>query len=599
MTEEIQTPNSSHTPILVAVAWPYANGPFHVGHVAGVYLPADIFARYHRAAGDNVLMVSGSDCHGTAITVRADREGVKPIDIINQYHPAFLHTFEKLGIMFDLFTTTLTPNHYSTTQEIFLALLEKGYIFKGEMTAGYSETLNRFLPDRYIEGECYFCHYPRARGDQCDNCGNLIDAEKLINPHSSFDSGRVVFKETQHFFLDLPKLEPKIRDWLNTGDKQAYWRPNTIRFTNNWLQDGLRPRAITRDLDWGIPIPLDDPAFADKRIYVWFDAVIGYFSASKEWAQTIANDPKAWTKWWEPSTGQDAGNEARAYYFMGKDNIPFHTIIWPGMLLGVGELNLPYDVVASEFMNLENDKMSTSRNWAVWMHDIEERYQADAIRFYMTLRAPETQDSNWSWTDFVQVVNNELIATYGNLVNRVLSFTYKNFDGKVPPRGQYDTRDKELEVLTDETFQEVTNLLEGAHFREALRKAMSLASAANRYLDETAPWKAIKTDRDAAAKSLYVVIQVINALKTMTYPFLPFASQQVHSYLGFGEGDAEQGTYNGVVANGRIAVPATAQWVVEEVPENQPLREPKPIFQKLDEKVAEEELERLKQNSKQ
>lgn len=580
--------------ILVSVAWPYANGPFHVGHVAGVYIPADTFARFQRAQGHQVLMVSGSDCHGTAITVRADREGVQPIDIVNRYHPSFLKTFERLGIMFDLFTTTLTPNHYTVTQELFLALLEKGYLFRNKMIAGYSESMGRFLPDRYIEGECYNCGFKRARGDQCDNCGILIDIEKLIQPHSIFDEGMVTFRETEHFFLDLPKLEPALQQWLDSGDKKSYWRSNTIAFTNNWLQDGLRPRAITRDLDWGVPIPLADPGFKDKRIYVWFDAVTGYLSASKEWATRIAGDPDAWTKWWEPNP-QAGVNPSRAYYFIGKDNIPFHTIIWPSMLLGVGELQPPYDVVANEFMNLEGQKMSTSQNWAVWLPDIEDRYQPDAIRYYMTALAPENRDSSWSWGDFVQRINSELIGTYGNLVNRVLSFTYKNFEGCVPPRGQYSATDRELLVLMDETFQEVTQMLGTAHFRDALKKVMALATAANRYLDEAAPWKRIKVDRDEAAKSLFVVIQVINGLKTLAYPFLPFSSQQIHSYLGFPEGDEQAGTYAGLVGEGVIKVPATAQWQIEEVPDGQALREPKPIFVKLEDKVIEEELVRLDQ----
>jgi methionyl-tRNA synthetase len=526
--------------------------------------------------------------------MQADREGVQPIDIVNRYHPTFLKTFERLGIMFDLFTTTLTPNHYQTTQEIFLGLLEKGYVYKDKMVAGYSETLGRFLPDRYIQGECYNCHFAKARGDQCDNCGILIDTEKLINPHSIYDNGAVTFKETEHFFMDLPKLEPKLREWLSSGDKENFWRPNTIAFTNNWLHEGLKARAYTRDLDWGVPVPLDDPAFKDKRIYVWFDAVVGYLSASREWAQRIANDPQAWLKWWEQ---QPVGaNPSRAYYFMGKDNIPFHSIIWPAMLLGSGELNLPYDVIANEFMNLERQKMTTSGRWAVWLPDIEDRYQPDALRYYLTAVAPESSDSNWIWADFVQRINSELIGTYGNLVNRVLSFTYKNFEGKVPPRGQYNSADRELLVLLDETFREVTEMLNTAHFRDTLKKIMALATAANQYLDQAAPWKLIKTDRDAAAKALFVVIQVINGLKTLTYPFLPFSAEQVHGYLGFEQGDAETGTFSGVVEQGMIKVPPTAKWQLEEVPDGQALREPKPIFVKLDEKVGEEELSRLEQN---
>ncbi|MDP9374109.1 MAG: methionine--tRNA ligase, partial [Chloroflexota bacterium] len=403
------SPPAGRDRILVAVAWPYANGPFHVGHVSGVYLPADIFARFERARGADVLMVSGSDCHGAPITIRAEREGVAPIEIVERYHAAFLHTFERLGIKFDLFTKTYTENHYAVTQDIFLRLLEKGYLYRQTMTGSYSEAQGRFLPDRYVEGVCPVCGNPRARGDQCDNCGTLLDPERLGDPRSVLDGSPISFRPTEHFFLDLAKLEPALRAWLDGADR-SYWRANTVSFTRNWLREGLHGRAITRDLDWGVPVPVEDPAFADKRIYVWFDAVIGYLSASKEWAQR-GGGPDAWRRWWDAE--DPASAEARGYYFLGKDNIPFHTIIWPAMLIGYGGLNLPYDVPAAEFMNLEGEQMSTSRNWAVWLPDIEERYQPDAIRYYLTAIAPETRDSNWSWADFVSRVNGELVATWG------------------------------------------------------------------------------------------------------------------------------------------------------------------------------------------
>jgi len=380
-------------PILVSVAWPYANGPFHAGHISGVYLPADTFARFERARGADVLMVSGSDCHGTPITLLADREGVSPVDVVNRYHPSFLKTFEKLGIEFDLFTKTYTENHYAVTQDMFVKLLEKGYLFTKTEVGAYSASLNRFLPDRYVEGECYNCHFARARGDQCDNCGILIDAPRLINPYNTLDRGTITFRDTEHYYLDLAKLEPALLDWINGGGHKDYWRVNTLSFTDNWLREGLHERAITRDLDWGVPVPVDDPNFKDKRIYVWFDAVIGYFSASKEWAQR-QGQPDAWKKWW--LLDEEGQSPARAYYFLGKDNITFHTIIWPAILLGYGGLSLPYDVPAAEFMNLEGEKMSTSQNWALWLQDIEERYQPDALRYYLTAVAPETRDSNES-----------------------------------------------------------------------------------------------------------------------------------------------------------------------------------------------------------
>jgi methionyl-tRNA synthetase len=409
--------------ILVAVAWPYANGPFHVGHIAGAYLPADVFARYQRLRGNRVLMVSGSDCHGTPITIAAEREGIAPQDVIRRYHPTFLKTFQTLGISFDLFTQTYTDNHYRVTTDIFLRLLERGYLYKETMVGSYSETLGRFLPDRFVEGTCPNCGYPRARGDQCDGCGHLHDPQDLIAPRSVLDGAPVTFRETEHFFLDLAQLEPQLRAWLDSVDR-SYWRPNTLLFTQNWLREGLRGRAITRDLEWGVPVPVDDPAFKDKRIYVWFDAVIGYYSASIEWAQR-SGVPDAWKEWWV--CRPDGSSPARSYYFIGKDNIPFHTIIWPAMLIGYGNLALPYDVPANEFLNLEGDKMSTSRNWALWAPEIEDRYQPDAIRYYLIANGPETRDSNWSWADFVQRVNSELVATWGNLANRVISLTHRNF----------------------------------------------------------------------------------------------------------------------------------------------------------------------------
>jgi methionyl-tRNA synthetase len=579
--------------ILVSVAWPYANGPFHAGHVSGVYLPADIFARFQRALGNDVLMVSGSDCHGTPITIRAEAENITPADVIERYHPAFLKTFRALGIEFDLFTKTYTENHYKVTQDIFLRLLERGYLYKETMTGSYSEKQGRFLPDRYVEGVCPVCGNQKARGDQCDNCGTLLDPSQLGNPHARDDGSPITFRDTQHYFLDLGKLQPDLEKWLNSVDR-SYWRANTVAYTNNWISQGLHGRAITRDLEWGVPVPVEDPAFKDKRIYVWFDAVIGYYSASIEHAQRYGN-PDAWKDFWVLDENGNA--PAKGYYFLGKDNITFHTIIWPAILLGYGDRALPYDVPASEFLNLEGEKMSTSQNYALWLPDIEERYQPDAIRFYLTATAPETRDSNWSWTDFVSRINNELVGTYGNLVNRVLTNVYKNYEGKVPAPGELDETDRALLEARDKAFERTTELFKAVKLREAQREALALAAEANRYLDTKAPWKAIKTDRAAAGTTFWVALQVINTLKTLFYPFVPFASEKLHGFLGFETESADGKTsYAGQTDGEKFSVFSSARWEIVEVPAGQTLNQPGILFNKLDEKVAEEERERLNAN---
>jgi methionyl-tRNA synthetase len=420
--------------ILVAVAWPYSNSDIHVGNVTGSYLPADIFARYQRLRGNHVLMVSGSDAHGTPITVKADADGITPEQVYKNYQPRFLYLFQKLGLTYDLFTSTHTENHFKVSQSIFLALKENSLLYTEEQQQWYSPALKKFLPDRYVEGTCYICGYENARGDQCDNCGNVLDATQLINPRAKQDGSTPELRKTTHFFVDLAKLQPQVVEFLES--RKSYWRPNVVTRSLGWINSqGLHGRAITRDLDWGIPVPVD--GWEDKCLYVWFEAVIGYLSAPIEWSK-ITGQPDAWHRWWTDP-------EARAYYFIGKDNIDFHAILWPAELAGAGEqfaqifegkagkpLNLPYDVPANEFLNMEDRKLSGSRNWAVWANEFLERYDPDPLRFYLTVNMPETSDSNWDWDDFVRRNNNELVATWGNLANRVLSFSYKHWDGHVP-----------------------------------------------------------------------------------------------------------------------------------------------------------------------
>jgi methionyl-tRNA synthetase len=546
--------------ILVAVAWPYANGSLHLGQIAGAYLPADIFARYHRLAGNDVLMVSGSDQHGTPITIKAEQEGKKPAEIAARYHREFLESWQKLGISFDLFTTTGTPNHAEVTQDIFLTLLKKGYIYKDKVSQPYCPKCKRFLPDRYIEGTCPFCGSSSARGDQCDDCGKPMNPAELVEPRCRLCGTAPRFEDSEHFFLKLSAFQEKLLEWVRP---KSYWRTNVLNFTVRYLEDGLKDRAITRDIDWGVPVPLE--GYENKRIYVWFEAVIGYLSASKEWAK-INGDGEGWRPFWQDK-------DAKSYYFIGKDNIPFHSIIWPAMLKGYGGLNLPYDVPANEFLTIEGRKLSTSQNWAVWLPDYLSRYAPDPLRYLLSINMPETSDTDFSWREFFRRNNDELVATYGNLVNRVLTFVSRNFDGCVPQPGELDSQSRALLAKAEETIQNVGELISQCHFKQGIMAAMALAQEANRYLDDKSPWKIIKENREGAATSLYVALGVISALKTALYPFLPFSSRKLHGMLGF-DGD-EDG------------------WKLKLPEGGQKLGKIEPLFVKLDEKLVDEETARL------
>src|SRR5690242_2960365 len=428
--------------ILVCVAWPYAKSSTHVGQIVGAYLPADTFARYHRMAGNHVLMVSGSDEHGTPILVDSEREGINPREFVARYHHQICEVWQRLGISWDLYTETGTENHYRIVQDFFLTLYDKGYIFKDTMNSPYCPTDRRFLPDRYIEGTCPNCGYTSARGDQCDNCGHTLDPVDLIDAKCRLcgsKTSKLEMRNTDHFFLDLPKLQEPLLKWLSQG--KEHWRPNTLGFAMNWLKEGLRPRAITRDLDWGVPIPLE--GYDDKRIYVWFDAVIGYFSASVEWADRQGT-PEAWKTWWVPGQADPA---VKPYYFIGKDNIPFHTIIWPAMLIGYGNRNLPYDVPANEFMTMSGAKASSSRGNVIWTRDVLEQYGADTLRYYLSATAPEGRDTDFTFDEMLRRNNDELVATYGNAVHRTLTFLQSKLEGVVPQ--PQTLRDADREILAE------------------------------------------------------------------------------------------------------------------------------------------------------
>ncbi len=547
--------------IFVGVAWPYANGPLHLGHVAGAYLPADIFARYHRLKGDEVLMVSGSDQHGAPVTIRAEQESKSPQEIASRYHHQFVDCWQKLGISFDLFTTTGTPNHAQVTHDIFLTLLDKGYIYKDKMLQAYCPKCRRFLPDRYLEGTCPYCDFDKARGDECDECGKPLNSLELKDPHCYLCSNPVRFESSEHFFLRLSAFQDRLKVWV---EEQTHWRRNVIGTARKFLNEGLKDRAITRDLDWGITVP--QPGFEHKRIYVWFEAVIGYLSASKEWAK-LRGDDLAWQPFWQ-------GN-GKSFYFVGKDNIFFHSLVWPAQLMGYGGLNLPYDVPANEFLTIEGKKLSTSRSWAIWLPDYLERYEPDPLRYALAANMPETSDSDFSWREFVRRNNNELVATYGNLVHRVLTFAYRNFDGVVPDPGELDDESQELLHKAETTLSAVDESLYHCHFREAIREAMSLAQEANRYLDEQSPWKMIKQDRQASAKAVYTILSVLAALKTVFYPFLPFSSEKLHSLLGFDGSVKEVG------------------WKIQPLSPGQKLRQPQPLFVKLDDSIVVQEASRI------
>jgi methionyl-tRNA synthetase len=584
--------------ILVAIAWPYANASIHVGNIVGSHLPGDIVARYHRLKGNRVVMVSGTDAHGTPVTLRADAENKPVEEVYQRFHNQFLELFLKAGISYDLFTTTHTANHFKVSQTMFLALKHNGFLYTETTPQWYSPSAGRFLPDRYVEGTCYICGFEGARSDQCDRCGNVLEPEKLVNPRSKVDGSRPELRETEHFYLDLSKLEPDVAAFLR--ERQHYWRETVIAQSLGQIEsEGLRPRPITRDLDWGIPVPVD--GWQGKCIYVWFEAVIGYLSATIEWAQVV-NQPDIWHEWWsEP--------DARSFYFIGKDNIFFHAAMWPAQLEGAGEqfnllfnevpgkpLNLPYDVPANQFMNLEGQKISGSRNWAVWGLDFLSRYDPDPLRYYLTTNMPENRDTDWDWQEFANRNNNELVATWGNLANRVLSFAYRNWEGQVPEPGELRPGDIEVLAAVEAGFATIGAHLESVHLRAALFEAIRLASEVNRYLDKAAPWFEIKSDKTAAAKTIYTALRAIDSLKILLSPFLPFSCERLHHYLGyeqplFGEQAVENledslGSHNVLRY---LPEKATGRWIKSELRPGGKLNQPEPLFRKLEDKIVEQE----------
>lgn len=592
--------------ILIAVAWPYANAEIHVGNLTGSHLPGDISARFHRLKGNKVLMITGTDSHGTPVTMSADKLGKPVEEVYKLYHEGFIDLFQKIGISYDLYTTTHSENHFKVSQTIFLALQKNGYLFTQTEPQWFSPGLNRFLPDRYIEGTCYICGTEGARSDQCDACGNVLDPAKLVNPKSKVDgdASSPELRDTEHYYIDLSKLEPNVVKYLK--DRAAYMRETVLGESLKKIEgEGLKPRAITRDLDWGIPVPVEGWTEAGKCIYVWFEAVIGYLSAPIEWAQ-VSGQQDAWRGWW-------TNPQAKQYHFIGKDNIFFHTSLWPAELMGVGSgfmelfagemlpLILPYDVPANQFMNLEGKKISGSRNWAVWGRDALTRFDADALRYYLTVNMPESKDSDWDWAEFVTRNNNELVATWGNLANRVLAFCYKHWEGHAPDVDPASLRDADRELLAtiENGFNTVGAELEAVRLRSALGEAMKLATVVNQYLDVNAPWSAVKVDRESAGKTVYTALKAIDSLKVLFAPFLPFSSEKLHSFFGyetplFGEQYTEDvadalGTHKVL----RYKPVDAIHWKASSLNPGQKLNQPGPLFKKLEPSVIEEERARL------
>jgi methionyl-tRNA synthetase len=551
-------------------------------------------------------MVSGTDSHGTPVTLKADALGKPVEEVYKEYHAGFLDLYQRLGISYDLFTTTHTENHFKVAQSIFLALKENGFLFTQKSMQWYSPSAKRFLPDRYVEGTCYICGDENARSDQCDKCGSVLEPEKLLNPRSK-TGGALKLRETEHFYLDLSKLEPEVAKFLRA--RAGYMRETVLGESLGKIEaEGLKPRPITRDLDWGIPVPVE--GWDGKCLYVWFEAVIGYLSAAVEWAK-ISRAPQAWKEWW-------VNPAARTLYFIGKDNIFFHTALWPAELMGAGKeflkifseeegvLTIPYDVPANQFMNLEGQKISGSRNWAVWGRDALSRYDPDALRYYLTVNMPELHDSDWDWAEFVAKNNGELVATWGNLANRVLAFCYKHWDGRIPDIDPAALRPADLGLLAaiEAGFQSVGECLEAVKLRAALQEAFRLATTVNQYLDQMAPWQAVKTDKDSAALTTYTALKAIDSLKVLFAPFLPFTSEKLNGFFGYGTpifGEQYTETVKDTLGEhtvlryrpvGRDSIPPS-QWQPSDLQPGAKLNPPAPLFKKLEEKIVEEERARL------
>ncbi len=557
--------STDSTPIIVTSALPYANGPLHLGHLAGAYLTADFFVRYNRLKGEDVLFICGSDEHGVPITIAAEKEGVSPQDIVDRYHEWNKDTFQKMGISFDYYGRTSSEIHHQTSQEIFTELYNKGFFKLKSEELFYDESTQMFLPDRYVKGECPNCGYGEAYGDQCEKCGNSLNPTELINPVSALSGETPVRKETQHWYMPLGDMQDKLESWILT---RKHWKPNVMGQIKSWLQEGLNDRAATRDLNWGVPVPLEGAE--GKVLYVWFEAPIGYISATKEWAQQ-SNKPDAWKNYWK-------NDQAKLYHFIGKDNIVFHCIMFPIVLMEHGNFILPENVPANEFLNLEGKKLSTSRGWAVWLHDYLEYFEADYLRYALGVTLPESKDSDFSWKDFQNRVNNELVAVFGNFVNRASSFIEKYADSKVPPLVDPQPIDREMLDAIDTQRHKIERAYEHFKFREVVQEGMQLARLANKYFTDTEPWKTRKTNETACYNSLHVSIQVVAALSVLMEPILPESMKTLRHQIGLSESTKWSEISSSMLPIGQYLQPATL------------------LFQKIEDEAIQLELDKL-QNS--
>ena len=557
--------STNSTPIIVTSALPYANGPLHLGHLAGAYLTADFFVRYNRLKGEDVLFICGSDEHGVPITIAAEKEGVSPQDIVDRYHEWNKDTFQKMGISFDYYGRTSSAVHHETSQEIFTELYNKGFFKLKSEELFYDESTQMFLPDRYVKGECPNCGYGEAYGDQCEKCGNSLNPTELINPVSALSGETPVRKETQHWYMPLGEKQDKLESWIKTRE---HWKPNVMGQIKSWLQEGLNDRAATRDLNWGVPVPLEG---ADgKVLYVWFEAPIGYISATKEWAQQT-NNPEAWKNYWK-------NDEAKLYHFIGKDNIVFHCIMFPIVLMEHGNFILPENVPANEFLNLEGKKLSTSRGWAVWLHDYLEHFEADYLRYALGVTLPESKDSDFSWKDFQNRVNNELVAVFGNFVNRASSFIEKYANSMVPPLVDPQPIDLEMLGAIDTQKKNIEYAYEHFRFREVVQEGMQLARLANKYFTDTEPWKTRKSNEIACFNSLHVSIQVVAALSVLMEPILPESMKMLRHQIGLSDSTKWSDISSSMLTVGQSLQAATL------------------LFQKIEDESIQLELDKL-QNS--